>query len=189
MRITAVHVWVRGRVRSGTAQAAILHATAAAQHVITSRAGSFLLHCKCLFTTPRSTTDAATPNNPRHTLVAPPAPAPPPCADTHTTRPAGFWLDQQPTIPQRPSAALTHSIPPSVAAAAALAWWMLPAKAALLSSAAPAAAWGLFLVGVALPRLPAKPLEVLCLAPFACAATLARCGVGQCWSCRRAGPS
>lgn len=60
------------------------------------------------------------------------------------------------------------------AAAAALAWWMLPAKAALLSSAAPAAAWGLFLVGVALPRLPAKPLEVLCLAPFACAATLAR---------------
>ncbi|GFR47922.1 hypothetical protein Agub_g9724 [Astrephomene gubernaculifera] len=59
-------------------------------------------------------------------------------------------------------------------AAAALSWWLLPAKAGLLSSAAPAAAWGLFLVGVGLPRLRSKPLEVACLAPFACLATLAR---------------
>ncbi|GLC34790.1 hypothetical protein PLESTB_001164600 [Pleodorina starrii] len=60
------------------------------------------------------------------------------------------------------------------AAAAALAWWMLPAKSALLSSAAPAAAWGLFLVGLGLPRLTKKPLEVVCLAPFALTATVSR---------------
>ncbi|KAG2484401.1 hypothetical protein HYH03_016815 [Edaphochlamys debaryana] len=59
-------------------------------------------------------------------------------------------------------------------AAAALAWWMLPAKAVMLSSAAPAAAWGMFLVGVGLPRLSKKPLEVACLAPFAFAATTSR---------------
>ncbi|KXZ53281.1 hypothetical protein GPECTOR_7g1175 [Gonium pectorale] len=59
-------------------------------------------------------------------------------------------------------------------AAAALAWFMLPTKAALLSSAAPAAAWGLFLVGVGFPRLSRKPLEVACMAPFALTATTAR---------------
>ncbi|EFJ45266.1 hypothetical protein VOLCADRAFT_118445 [Volvox carteri f. nagariensis] len=61
------------------------------------------------------------------------------------------------------------------AAAAALAWWLLPAKsAALLSSAAPAASWGLFLVGIGLPRLTKKPLEVACLLPFTFAATVSR---------------
>ncbi|GLI64712.1 hypothetical protein VaNZ11_008072, partial [Volvox africanus] len=60
------------------------------------------------------------------------------------------------------------------AAAAALAWCLLPAKAALLSSAAPAAAWGLFLVGIGLPRLSKKPLEVACLLPFTFAATVSR---------------
>ncbi len=103
-------------------------------------------------------------------------------------------LPAQPTTdttaaPLRDPNSLTHpALFRPLPAAAALAWWLLPAKAALLSSAAPAAAWGLFLVGVALPRLPAKPLEVLCLAPFACAATLARCGAGQCWGCRPGGP-
>ncbi|GIL49481.1 hypothetical protein Vafri_5811 [Volvox africanus] len=62
----------------------------------------------------------------------------------------------------------------SGAAAAALAWCLLPAKAALLSSAAPAAAWGLFLVGIGLPRLSKKPLEVACLLPFTFAATVSR---------------
>ncbi|PNW76140.1 hypothetical protein CHLRE_12g546200v5 [Chlamydomonas reinhardtii] len=60
------------------------------------------------------------------------------------------------------------------ATAAALAWWLIPAKAGLLTSAAPAAAWGLFLVGVGIPRLAKKPLEVACLAPFAFAATTGR---------------
>ncbi|KAG2433848.1 hypothetical protein HXX76_008204 [Chlamydomonas incerta] len=60
------------------------------------------------------------------------------------------------------------------ATAAALAWWLIPAKAGLLTSAAPAAAWGLFLVGVGIPRLAKKPLEVACLAPFAFAATAGR---------------
>ncbi|GIL73623.1 hypothetical protein Vretimale_5491 [Volvox reticuliferus] len=59
-------------------------------------------------------------------------------------------------------------------AAAALAWCLLPAKAALLSSSAPAAAWGLFLVGIGLPRLTKKPLEVACLLPFTFAATISR---------------
>lgn len=76
----------------------------------------------------------------------------------------------------RPAYTCPRTLPLHVrpAAAAALAWWLIPAKAGLLTSAAPAAAWGLFLVGVGIPRLAKKPLEVACLAPFAFAATTGR---------------
>lgn len=46
--------------------------------------------------------------------------------------------------------------------------WMFPAKTAALVTASSAGAAGLFVVGLLLPRLHRKPLEVACLAPFAC---------------------
>ena len=47
-----------------------------------------------------------------------------------------------------------------------MAWWILPTKANVTSVAGPAAALGLFVVAIALPRLTRKPLEVACLTPF-----------------------
>ena len=55
-----------------------------------------------------------------------------------------------------------------------MACWLFPAKVAAVSVASSAGVLGLFMVGLLIPRLMRKPLELACLAPFAILATSKR---------------